>query len=212
MVARNKMVLSGTLGDNDGEVWSCSIHYVPSVGGSIIDQTRLDTWANNAVGIWCAAITASVQLAAGLSIFGFLRQVTIYGYGATGGAVASGVALQSCEGKGTDLGAPQMSVCASLITPTLGASGRGRVYWPGMGVTVSPDLRYDGNGQFATEFAAAMSDAGEEEIGLPFNLPAVYSPTLDAITTVSSVRVGDVVDTQRRRRDALVESYATVLL
>jgi hypothetical protein len=39
---------------------------------------------------------------------------------------------------------------------------------------------------------------------------SVYSTVLDALFAVTAVRVGDVFDSQRRRRNSIIESYSTV--
>jgi len=44
----------------------------------------------------------------------------------------------------------------------------------------------------------------------PTIYPAVYSATGDHLTVVSSVRADSVVDTQRRRRDAMTGSSTTL--
>jgi len=39
---------------------------------------------------------------------------------------------------------------------------------------------------------------------------SVWSRKLSALRTVTSLQAGDVLDVQRRRRDALIENYASV--
>lgn len=64
----------------------------------------------------------------------------------------------------------------------------------------------------ATEFRDMVVGLGQIAVGEVFMQPVIYSPTLDALTPVSAVRVGNVLDTQRRRRDAVPETYVTVPL
>lgn len=122
-------------------------------------------------------------------------------------------------GAGTAYKPPQVAVVASLRSGSALASGRGRIYWPATGVPMeSSTLRLSNttatsiaNG-FVTYLGAicAAAKAQLAPVSLVNFFPAIYSPTKRTLTAVSSIRVGDVLDTQRRRRDALPETYQTV--
>jgi hypothetical protein len=114
---------------------------------------------------------------------------------------------------------PQTSVVLSLRTDTPGASGRGRLYWPGLGLPVAnPSLRIppttrDGVAAAAVTYLRAVQDALKAGISptpsaATFEL-AIFSKTRGIHSLVNRIMVGDVFDTQRRRRDALPESYVT---
>lgn len=116
-------------------------------------------------------------------------------------------------GTGTQSHPYQTSTVTSLRTVTAGARGRGRLYWPATGAVVIPStLRMDSTilGQGLTgvrTYLAAFETAIATTAG-PNSL-AVWSRTTPggAFHAVVNIRQGDVLDTQRRRRDALAESY-----
>jgi hypothetical protein len=111
---------------------------------------------------------------------------------------------------------PQSAAVLSVRTNTPGASGRGRLYWPGLGLTL------DNSGRYTTPAPATfVSDFKAYLIGIRGDLAAAF-PTIGfdlavrsktTKTTPHAVRIqmGNVVDTQRRRRDALPEAYSSVV-
>lgn len=114
-------------------------------------------------------------------------------------------------GAGPDPHPFQTSVVCSLRTNTSGGRFRGRLYWPGTGAGLSSStLRLDSPAQsaavtgFKTYLSAigAVITASVGEVDL-----AVWSRANSALTLVSLLLVGDVLDTQRRRRDAVPETY-----
>lgn len=108
----------------------------------------------------------------------------------------------------------QTAAVVSLRTPLAGASGRGRVYWPATGVQITPaNLRMESSQQGFTltgtkTFFADIKTAITASV--PDVILAVWSRKLNTTLGVTRMLVGDVLDTQRRRRDTLVESYMQV--
>ena len=106
----------------------------------------------------------------------------------------------------------QTSVVCSLRTVAGGAHGRGRLYWPATGVGLVPATsRLDLTNvpaviaAFKTYLVAiqgAIDASVDETVGL-----AVWSRTSGSSATVATLRVGDVPDVQRRRRDSITETY-----
>jgi len=114
-------------------------------------------------------------------------------------------------GTGTTSHPYQTSMVTSLRTSHPGGQGRGRLYWPATGVTLaSATLRVDSTttGQALTavrQYLVSITAAVAASAG-PVVL-CVWSRTGTAMHTVNTVRMGDVLDTQRRRRDSLNEAY-----
>lgn len=117
-------------------------------------------------------------------------------------------------------GAPnQTCLVVSLLTARSGRSYRGRVYLPFLS---PPDLQP--GGRLAAPNAAGILAQAQYLVGV-LSDPAVVDPTLTGVpaavfriaiqsetsgqpaSPVTVVRVGDVLDTQRRRRDKLTENY-----
>jgi hypothetical protein len=105
----------------------------------------------------------------------------------------------------------QTSWVTSLRSGYPGARGRGRLYWPATGIAMNAStLRADaaaltsalsGVKTYLTAIGAAVAvSAGPADL-------VVWSRTGNAFHKITSLRSGDILDTQRRRRDALAESY-----
>lgn len=123
-----------------------------------------------------------------------------------------GTGLPSCP--------PQNSIVSSLRTTNPLRSGRGRLYWPAPGVGItSSSFKLDAT--FVQDFADGVSSyltAICNEIRTAFSAGptvsvgiSVYSPTKGTLTPVNRIQVGDVLDTQRRRRDSLPETYKSAV-
>lgn len=108
----------------------------------------------------------------------------------------------------------QTALCVSLRTNTPGASGRGRIYWPATGQSLGAGTLRLAAGVNATLAAAFQTYLSAIETALESEFTGVslvvWSRTQGALHPVTTVRVGDVLDAQNRRRDALVENYASV--
>lgn len=216
MVARNKIVIKGSLGDGNIEKWATSIHF-GGPGGffAISGPSELAEWADDVMGI-LGALPAE-PLRSLLSSEGTIDSVSAYYYDpGPGPAVAVGESsVVPILGGGTPTNPPQISVVFSLLTGLAGRSFRGRNYWPAIGAPMSlTTLRIQP--QFPPTYATAWADTLEAiaAAGSPtseFNA-CVYSPTRNALTTVSQVSVGDVFDTQRSRRDDMVEVRSSALV
>jgi len=110
---------------------------------------------------------------------------------------------------------PQTSLVTTLQTNVPGRQARGRLYWPYLALTIdSTTLRVSSATQLqiASSTAAWLQDLEDAYPGSESVQSAVISMTGGTATPITSVRVGDVLDTQRRRRDQLLEAYATAPL
>lgn len=114
---------------------------------------------------------------------------------------------------------PQTALVFSLRTNRPGASGRGRLYWPALANALDsttlrlPASTVNGIVAGAATYLRAIQDALKAGISpapaaSTFEL-AVFSKTAGGHQLVNRIMVGDVLDTQRRRRDRLPEAYKT---
>jgi len=104
---------------------------------------------------------------------------------------------------------PQIAICASHYTAGSGSRNRGRIFIP-YGIALADGLvstaRQDTVGALSTDLfddIAAVEVAG----GTKYLTPAVVSKRHQTFSTITSVRVGDEADTQRRRRNYRAEVY-----
>lgn len=104
----------------------------------------------------------------------------------------------------------QTSLVISLRTTTPGPRGRGRLYVPATGAALNgATLRFLGSAQTAFLTAAnsyleALNVAVTSTSALAEL--SVWSRTYATFAPVTKISVGDVLDVQRRRRDALTEN------
>lgn len=119
-------------------------------------------------------------------------------------------------GTGSASKTPQDSLVFSLRTSTPGARGRGRMYWPALNATLGGDFKLTNPTASTVALAAAtLADLVGDQINAEWSANsmavttelAVRSTTDHASRRVERIQVGDVLDTQRRRRDNLPETY-----
>lgn len=197
----------------NGEVWS--VNPVWQIGGvsTAEDVTQADV---------VAMATAIAALVPPAGILGMLGSTTTLSgcrvearrWDGTLAALAQASKVTPTAGTGSNAHPYQTSIVTSLRTSGVGGSGRGRLYWPGTGQPLNPDLRIP-SASTATIAAAAKtyltSITGAMAPSLT-NAPvlSVWSRTNSSTLPVNSIIVGDIADVQRRRRDALVETSSSV--
>lgn len=119
----------------------------------------------------------------------------------------------------TNINPPQISAVATLISPIArGLASKGRMFLPGTGFSVDTNGRIPTASQTSLTnnlktFLRAVNDLPEDNVIL-LSSKGRTAPLLGApvMHEVISVRIGNVYDTQRRRRNALTEVYTTATL
>lgn len=208
-----RVSIQGTLGSS--EKWSVNPCFATSFPGTP------SVSALQAAADAIAAVTVPPNLAAAKSS---AAPVTLIRVEARSDTHVLELAAQAAfsgsqNGGGSPKMPPQTSVVLSLRTDRPGASGRGRLYWPGLGLTVdSPALRIPSGNRDpisvdAVTYLRGIQDALKAGISptpsaSTFEL-AIFSKTRGDHALVNRLMVGDVFDTQRRRRDTLQENYIT---
>lgn len=111
---------------------------------------------------------------------------------------------------------PQIALVATLVTATArGLGAKGRMYLPGItaGLDTNAKVSATDRANIATNLAAMFNginaDADVPGTVMTASFGRVSPATVGVNQVITSVRVGNVYDTQRRRRNALVESYST---
>lgn len=126
--------------------------------------------------------------------------------------LAEGSRTSPVAGTGASDKAFQTSMVTSLRTTFPGASGRGRLYWPATGVGVAPATLRVVAGDVTTflggvkSYLTAIEGVLDAQVDPGLRL-AVWSRTRVALEPVNSITMGDILDTQRRRRDGVSESH-----
>jgi len=126
---------------------------------------------------------------------------------------STGRQIARADGAVTDAGAdagqtlpPQVSLAVTLRTALATRAGRGRIYLPPFSVAEMSSGRMDATDKGTTltavkgMFDTLISDG---------HTPVLYGRTAHTVTPITQLALGDVFDTQRRRRDSYVETYTT---
>lgn len=196
-----------------GEEWS--VNPVYSIGGDFgvpVSPTQANT-----IAVAIAAVSVPTGLRALMNSTTTVTGVRVEARLLDGTLETQAEALKGSPQAGTGT-APhpyQTSAVISLRTALAGASGRGRLYWPATGMAIDVSTLRMGNSEHLALPAAAASyltgihtaiDATLDGIGL-----VVWSRKgAGSTNNVTSIQAGNIFDTQRRRRDQLIETYAAV--
>jgi len=194
-----------------GEVWSVNPVFDPTgefPGG--VDQTALDA-ACDAIAALDPGSQSKNFLSTSLTITGAKLEVRDDSNDALIG-ISQQVRGTPLVGLATPLRGASAAVVVSLRTNTPGASGRGRIYWPAIASNVDAQLRFTSATitTFLTEqrtyYNAMRTALATAFPTIGFDL-AVRSKTTKTTPHVNKIQVGNVPDTQRRRRDKMIEDY-----
>lgn len=209
----NRISITGSMAT--AEKWSCSLNYsTPNGVAAVSDQADLTAWVQAVHNYLAGASTAAQTLRTMLSTAVSIDRVRGYYYsdiGQPAGRVAESTAA-SVLGSGTVRQVPQAAIVASLLTGIPGRRNRGRIYWPAQGVAIAGNFRVATSDQVAqtSAFAQLLRQIAVAEASPIALEPVVVSGAAQSVTVVTSVSVGDVIDTQRRRRDGFAEIRNTV--
>lgn len=184
-------------GSYPGEAWSFTLH----TSGTIALTAAQAAW-NSAIGsFWTGQLDALVHTAVSLTEVSTASLDP--GTGKQVSRLADDVSLPGVATTG--LMPPQVTAVASLRTATATRAGRGRFYMPPFdkGTVVATTGRLSGASVTA---AVAAVNAMMTSLIADSLTPVIYHRTTFTTTNVTQFDVGDVFDTQRRRRDKLVEA------
>jgi hypothetical protein len=192
-----------------GEEWS--VNPVFSVGGDF--GTPVSPQQAQTIATAIAAIAVPTGLMNLMSNSTNVQGVRVEARSLAGVLESQGEALKGIATPGGQtVGHPfQTAVVLSLRSGTPGASGRGRLYWPGTGAPLNiADLRIV-TGTVSSALSGAKTYLSGIETAIEATLTGVslcvWSRKLVNLFPVTQLQIGNVADVQRRRRDALVEGY-----
>jgi hypothetical protein len=129
-------------------------------------------------------------------------------------AIAEGARIPPVAGTGTAHHPGQTAMVSSLRSTFPGARGRGRLYWPASGMILDGATLRVSSANVGTVLAAVDTYLSAIEAAVTASVGTVrlcvWSRTGNNVHQITRIMVGDVLDTQRRRRDALAETYQEV--
>jgi len=193
-----------------GEEWSVNPCWGLADFGETVTPTQAQT---------IATALAAVSIPTGLSSL-MSTQTTFTGYRVEARNLAGVLETQAqalrsspSAGSGSFPHPFQTSWVTSLRTAGIGASGRGRLYWPATGQGIADTTLRPTSAQTAAALTAVTSFLTSVQTAIRVTLPGAYlgvwSRKGHEINICHQLQMGDVLDTQRRRRDTLVENYST---
>lgn len=202
-----------------GEVWSTTACYrFFSVFPTTLTQAILDSAARRLVtAITPTTLPSNLRALMSSSVTVTGWRITQHDEDEKTVGVGSANYAAPIAGANPPSKSPQDALVFSLRTGQPGARGRGRMYWPACGATTGPTFKLTSptNAQAVADAATLLDLIGDQlnaelaanSFAVTVEL-AVRSITGHTSYQVNQLRAGDVLDTQRRRRDALVENYA----
>jgi len=192
-----------------GEVWSVNPGFGPNFGPLATTFAQLQSWAAaivllNAGNVippsWRAAISNAVAVTT--------IRTEYFGPDGKLAQAAESILATPVAGIGAATKGFQSAVVLSLRTGRPGRSYRGRLYLPALAMVIdtntlriAPATRLT----LATETATFLKAIGTAAPPAANILPVVVSQTVSLLTTIASISVGDILDSQRRRRDSVAE-------
>lgn len=214
MVAHNRIVINGS--SPGGEVWSINPRFFAANTDVVDEYADLLTWAG-LIGAGSGGLAIPTDLKAALSAAGAVTSIRAEYIQADGslGQAAEYVFGTPTAGTGTPTKPQTVAICFSLLTGRPGRSYRGRLYWPGWGAVMDGStmrIPSVNRGNYVNALAGWLKAIG---LAAPSTAPqrlVVVSQTLSTLNFVTQMGVGDVFDTQRRRRDSLVEQRTTIAM
>lgn len=213
-----RLRVGGTL-YNDAN-WSMGVNFAtaqgtdPFANGTVDVQGVLEAFRDGVRGINGNQVLTGGLLGA-LSSSGKVNYVRASRVGPDGkeSAVALVDLAVPVSGTGSPTHQAQTAIVLSLQTGRPGATNRGRLYLPLLSGNLTSG-RLSGNdvGALATDAAAwidALNTAADNVIVLPTAtcVASVVSTTRGTASRITSVRVGNRLDSQRRRAEAQKETY-----
>jgi hypothetical protein len=192
-----------------GEVWSINPVYRMNVQGQAVTVTQLQ-----AIVTAVNAIAVPTTLRAVFNTSTTITGCRVEARSNTGvlQALAEGTRATATSGTGGNDHPYQNALVVSLRSPLAGASGRGRLYLPATGIpiintTLRPSSTIVGQSLTgAKQYLQAIQTAVTGQV--TDCILAVWSRKLSTTLGVTRIQMGDVLDTQRRRRDAVIENIS----
>ena len=177
-----------------GEVWSFGMYTDSNLSLTAMHSqwnTGITNFWATATALFCEDVETT-------------RATTVEIDPATGGQLTGAESTRSDAGTSTATCLPfQCAPVVTFRTSTLSRAGRGRFYAPSLAVDQVAA------GRMTTAARDTLADAAEELVqGLTSagGNVVIYHRGSGTTTTVTSLDVGDVIDTQRRRRNKLIEA------
>lgn len=213
-----RVSLQGKLGTT--EVWSCSLNWgIFGVIGSGPNQDLVDAIRDKLVA-WLINANVPTTVSGLIASNGDLSSVRVElrNEDESTASVSLGQLATPIVGANGPSKSPQDSIVLSMRTHTPGPSGRGRIYWPAIGATLDSAFKLSAPtpASLVSAFRTFLNGIGTQ-INAGFGQVSIAATVVLSVRSiknhvcrdVTTIQIGDRLDTQRRRRDALPETYSS---
>lgn len=196
-----------------GDIWTSSLHLNGEIDGPVLGTSALNDVAAD-VSKWFLAINASAGSTLDWVKLNEIDPVTRAYVSQTD--TQEKLLTPAIAGKGGASPPAQLTMCVSLLTDAKrGMASRGRFYPPPTSVCAQVDYQ---TGQVGKSSLDPMLGATAQLIRDLNNWPAIDGAGATVVVlggngtmrNVQKIAIGSVPDTQRRRRNALKETYHTL--
>jgi hypothetical protein len=198
-----------------GEVWSVNPAFIGNFTTAVPSHAALQSVVTRLAGGAASIVTGALR--DGLSSQGTVDSFRVSYYGTDGKLAdyAEGVLASPLAGQNALQLPLTAAVALSLYSEIPGRRYRGRLFWPALGLSLDSTT-----GRIPQSLTTALATAARTMlVSLESALdpgwdavPAIWSKTNGSGVEVSQVRVGDVPDSMRTRKDALTENYSSVAM
>lgn len=194
-----------------GEEWS--VNPVYAIGGDFGTTVSAEQCQTIATAI--AAIVVPTGITQNLSSAVAVTGARVEARTLAGDLESQGEAFKAvpATGSGSSPHPFQTSIVSSLRTSRAGASGRGRLYWPVLSMSLGTSTVRPTAATVTSFMTGVKTYLSSIESAIEVTLTGVslvvWSRKLLQTNNVTAIQVGDVLDVQRRRRDSLIEAVQT---
>jgi hypothetical protein len=211
-----------------GETWSCGLRtyrrptFLSTASGQALANAVANRWRTfqndmpNMFGVYSGG---SVVTVAGVTV----REINDDGVGETQYEGLPSIAVAGAGSAPASCLPNQITLCVSLLTARAGRTGKGRIFLPYAVGGVQPATGQTAVQTGAAGFVKTLLDGINTDLTTHFGSTlklAVQSPTSAQKwfddnsladyngAVITGFKIGNVLDTQRRRRSSLIEVYA----
>lgn len=207
-MAIGRLVVGGLIQGVQGWSYGITLDIGNSGTGADAQAFAVQAYTDFLTSAWNTTSPGAVALKSLMTSGDQVTGVRFYDYPALGSParVVGASTAGSQAGTGSNYQAPQVAVVASLLTGLAGRSNRGRIYIPYTGGQVNATLRLSTTpSAIATTVANWLSLLRTRTYAGSPVTPIVASAT-GSRPQIQTVRVDNVLDTQRRRRDKILST------
>lgn len=209
-----RVVLGGQVSPQD--VWSISLWFTIGELAGTPTQAQANTIATAMLSSFHTNFWAAAGVTSSISPLTSLSSCTAYFYDGTSSAAGTqGTAVQTVQPGSGSTSPAYVALAASLITGRAGRSGKGRVFLPMTGLSISATtMQVTSVVAIANAFKAALAGMVASFTvggGSVTTVACVYSRKLNQLNSIDAISVDSLPDTQHGRTNKATAAAKSVI-